>query len=177
MKKVLIIILICLPILAYADDELPIQQKSDPIHIKSGTIPSKPKQAETPAPNMPVKSQQNNEQYSPFAPQNCCNLAGVSTDTNYKYFNNDKSHYFCSIKHIKFDYVNREDELKGMRNNFIYYSASGNQFRATELHADLGINNINGAKEARERFGELTNTLLVNVLNAQIKVLYNGIET
>ncbi|MBF0542592.1 MAG: hypothetical protein HQK91_14210, partial [Nitrospirae bacterium] len=52
--------------------------------------------------------------------------------------------------------------------------ADGDQNGAHRLEAGLAVYDLDGAKYARERFGNMTNTLLKNVVDGQIKVLYNG---
>ncbi|MBF0542591.1 MAG: hypothetical protein HQK91_14205, partial [Nitrospirae bacterium] len=64
-------------------------------------VPDKPDQnintkaVDKPVENIAAKTQDNSVEFqstlspdSPFAPHNCCNLAGIATDTRYKYWGN-----------------------------------------------------------------------------------------
>ncbi|MBF0542589.1 MAG: hypothetical protein HQK91_14195 [Nitrospirae bacterium] len=108
--------------------------------------------------------------HSPFAKQKCCGLAGLITDIKYEH--HGLGEYYCTSEKIYFDNILSKCD-HGDPCNSMFYHADGDHNGANVLEAVLLIYDIKKTKYPRERFGEMTNTLLKNVFDAQEKALYN----
>ncbi|MBF0473363.1 MAG: hypothetical protein HQK93_06470 [Nitrospirae bacterium] len=108
---------------------------------------------------------------SPFAPQNCCYLAGITMQNNYN--NRVTYQYICDgfVKLTENRIVIPEEGYDYEED--MWYQTEGDQFGAKSLSATLCAYDINNDRYVRERFGVMTDTLLKNVIKGQIKVIYN----